>query len=101
MKHRQEGSKLFLKVEQNLNLITAGHIERLGVEADEIHLDLSEARIVDSEGIILLWKVLREGKKVLLWKPPRILHEMISILELKEFLPLEKMTGQPYEEARD
>lgn len=101
MKHRQEGNRLYLKVEQNLNLITAGHIERLAAESGEVHLDLSDARIVDSEGVILLWRLLRERKKVLLWRPPRILSEMIDILELEELLPLEEMLGQPFEERKD
>lgn len=91
---------MFLKVEQNLNLVTSGYIERLAAEAEEVHLDLSDARFVDSEGVILLWRLLREGKKVLLWEPPRILSEMIDILDLKEALPLEEMVGEPFEERR-
>ena len=97
MKHRIEGDKLFLKIEQNLNLITARCIERLSRRARHVYLDLSDARIVDSEGVMALYRLLRSGKCLYLKNAPLILEEVLQALELESVIPLEQLSKTPFE----
>lgn len=96
MQHRQERHRLFLKPEQNLNLLTARHIERMADDVTEIYLDLSHARIIDSEGVILLYRLLRAGKKIFLKEPPPILAELVHALDLESVIPLSTMVQNDF-----
>lgn len=97
MKHRKDGSKLYIKVEQNLNLITTRQIERLAEEARAVYLDLSDARIVDSEGVVLLYHLLRAGKELHLKEAPDILREILQALDLEAVIPIDRLSTTPFE----
>lgn len=97
MKHRKEGDKLYVKVEQNLNLITTRQIERMAEEVREVYLDLSDARIVDSEGVVLLYRLLRAGKALHIKEAPEILREILRVLDLEDVIPLERLSDTPFE----
>lgn len=97
MQYRQKERKLFLKVEQNLNWVTARRIERAAMEVDEVYLDLSDARIVDSEGVILLYHLLEAGKIVRIKEAPIILSEIVNALDLQEVIPLDILTDKSFE----
>ena len=88
---------MYVKVEQNLNLITTRHIERLAEDARAVYLDLSDARIVDSEGVVLLYHLLRAGKALHLKDAPDILREILQALDLEAVIPLERLSATPFE----
>lgn len=89
----QTGERLVVVLRRDFNLLTARKIARLADEAREIHLDLARSRIVNSEAVILLYKLIRAGKQVTLTNPPPILDEIIHILGLESVLNLEELSG--------
>ena len=91
---------MFLKIEQNLNLVTARYVERLAEDARHVCLDLSEARIVDSEGVIMLYRLVKAGKNLHIRKPPKILEEIIQILSLGEVIDLDRLATDTFESCR-
>ncbi len=93
MKWHHTPTKLYVKIEQNLNLNTTRLIRRVAEDKEDLLLDLSQARIVDSEGVIFMYRWLREGKKLTLFHPPRILWEIVKILQLESVLPLDQLCG--------
>ena len=91
MKYTLEDKYLEVVVEQNLNLLTARHIEALAVEAEQVTIDLAHARIVDSEGIMLFARLLQNGKELRLKYPPQILYDVVKVLHLSHALPLDEL----------
>ena len=87
------GRRLAVRLRRDFNLLTARKVERLAADADEIHLDLSRSRIVDSEALIVLVKLVQAGKRVKLYHPPALLGETIHILGLESVLDLEALVA--------
>ena len=91
MDFNQSGARLDVKLRRDFNLLTTRKIARLADEVEEIHIDLSRSRLVDSEALMLLYRLVRAGKKVRLKSPPPILGEIIRILGLEPVLNLKEM----------
>ena len=91
MDFNQSGPRLDVKLQRDFNLLTTRKIARLADEVDEIHIDLTNARLVDSEALMLLYRLVRAGKQVKLKSPPPILNEIIHILGLEPVLNLEEL----------
>jgi hypothetical protein len=89
----QTGERLVVVMRRDFNLLTARKIARLADEAQEIHLDLTRSRLVNSEALIVLYKLIRAGKRVTLKNPPPILDEIIHILGLESVLNLAERSG--------
>ena len=87
----QTGSRLDVTLRRDFNLLTARKVDRLADEAEEIHIDLARSRLVDSEALMVLFRLVRSGKHVRLKNPPPILGEIIHILGLESVLNLEEL----------
>ena len=92
MKYKLENRHLEIELTGNLNYVAAGEIEPLTVSAHKVTIDLTRSRIVDSEGVILLYKIVSRGKELRLKNPPEILAEIIPALGLQHVLQLEQIT---------
>ena len=93
MDFEKAGARLTVRLRRDFNLLTARKVGKLAADAAEIHIDLSRSRIVDSEALILLVRLVRAGKTVTL-KNPRaalktVLEESIHTLGLESVLDLE------------
>ena len=87
--------RLTVHLRRDFNLLTARNVAKLAADMGEIHIDLSRSRIIDSEALIVLVKLVRAGKAVTL-KNPRatvktVLEESIHILGLESVLDLEAL----------
>lgn len=82
---------LDVRLKRDLNLLTARRIEQLAAGVDEVRLDLRNARIVDTEGVIVIYRLLRAGKKVRLTQPPDILYEVVDALGLRSAIDLDSL----------
>ena len=91
MDFTQTGTRLAVRLKRDFNLLTARKIARLAEGAEEIHIDLTHSRLVDSEALILLYRLIQDGKQVRLKNPPAILDEIIQILGLEPVLDLEAL----------
>lgn len=93
MTFKLENKHLEITLDGNLNYVAAQEIEPLTSQARKVTIDLSNARIIDSEGVILLFTIVRRGKILRLKNPPAIIEELIPALGLQEVLRLEELTG--------
>ena len=82
---------LFVQLDQDLNWFTARRIRHLVEDCESLHLDLRHARIVDSEGLILLYDCHCAGKVVQLSNPPDILFAVANLLEIDVLMDLDSM----------
>ena len=82
---------LSVQLDQDLNWFTARRIRHLAEDCHLLQLDLRHARLVDSEGLILLFDCFRAGKTVRLYNPPDIMFEVANLLGIDEIMPLDTM----------
>ncbi len=94
MEIEEKNKKLTVRLFRDLNLLAARRILSMSREAEEVLLDFEKTNIVDSEGVILIFKLIKKGKKVVLRKPPEILHEIWRILFLEDVIDLKKLTSE-------
>ena len=83
--------QLSIRLIRDFNLLTARRVEMLAREADTVDIDLSRAKIVDSVGIVTLYRLISSGKKVRLVNPPRIFGEAVRVLGLDDVLKLDEL----------
>lgn len=91
MQYERSPDRLDVRLKRDLNLLTARRIEHLGQDVDEVWIDLRNARLVDTEGVIALYRLLKAGKSVYLMNPPPILYEVIDALGLSEAIDLDAL----------
>mgnify|MGYP000306500074 CR=1 FL=1 len=85
VKTHKEGNKLEVKLNNAFNLTARNKLEnRLPKEITHLQIDLSDCRLVDSEGVIFMFEWQNTGNTLELINPPDILFEIIEILELRE-----------------
>lgn len=78
-------SQLELKIDHNFNLRAKNMINtRLAPEISALSIDLSNCRIVDSEAVIFMYKWLQAGNELHLNSPPKILFEILDVLEIRD-----------------
>lgn len=77
------GNILEVVLGRNFNLRVKNMIEnRLGPDIDTLIFEMKHCLLIDSEGVIFMYKWHNSGGKLKLNNPPDILFEIVSILEL-------------------
>jgi anti-anti-sigma regulatory factor len=84
--------QLSIRLSRDFNLLMARRIEKLAEEVDAVRIDLTQSKIVDSEAIGALHRLITSGKTVALVNPPRIFGEAIRILGLDDVIKLDEIT---------
>lgn len=82
MDYDRSGSDLTIRLTRDFNLLAARHIERLAEGAELVTIDCSKSRLADTEAIIMMHRLKRDGVTVQLVNPPEIFSEVLSILDL-------------------
>ena len=83
MTYEKDGDTLRITLHRDFNLLTARKVRRLCGDVNAVYIDLSRSKFVDTEGIIVLFELIRGGKTVRLHQPPAIFFEVIDILGLE------------------
>lgn len=91
MKYKLENKHLEIELDGSFNFVAAREIEPLTDGADRVTIDLSQSKIIDSEGVILLYKILSKDKDLKLINPPNVIKEIIPALGLQEVIQLDKL----------
>ncbi len=88
MEYHKTDQTLFVKLKSDLTYPSAKKLETL-VNVEDIEslvIDLTEAKIVDSEGIRFIYTVMKEGVQITLVNPPYIFDKIVDILKLKSYM---------------
>ncbi|RME52664.1 MAG: hypothetical protein D6790_18460 [Caldilineae bacterium] len=76
------GRHIHITLQRDFNLLTARQVRRLCEPMTHVAIDLSKAKLVDTEALATLFHLYREGKQITLQNPPRLFYEVIRILRL-------------------
>ncbi len=88
MEYHKTDQTLFVKLKSDFTYPAVKKLETLiNVEDFEnLVIDLTEAKIVDSEGIRFIYSVMKEGVKVSLVNPPYVFGKIVDVLKLKSYM---------------
>ena len=91
MDYEKTDERLNVRLIRDFTLFTARRVATLTDGVAHVRIDLSNAKIVDSEAVRLLYQLVVSGTRVTLVRPPEILSEVIDVLGLNEVLDLDTM----------
>jgi ABC-type transporter Mla MlaB component len=83
MDYEREDGTLTVRFRRDFNLLTARHLRQVAQGAEHVRVDLSGARIVDTEALAALWRMQDDGVRVTLYDPPALFHDMVEALDLE------------------
>jgi anti-anti-sigma regulatory factor len=89
MEHHRDGDVLTVALHRDFNLLTARHLRRLAEGATDVRIDCSDSRFIDSEGVMAMYALQRDGATVTLINPPDIFREVLAVLDLDEVFEVE------------
>lgn len=89
MDYERDGDTVTVHFRRDFNLLTARHLYQVAQGADRVRIDLSDARIVDTEALSALWKLQDEGRHVTLHDPPTLFYDMLETLDLTDVFDVE------------
>jgi len=95
MEYHRTGDTLKVRLLRDFNLLTARRMEPLAREVQRVEIDLTHSKLVDSEAITLLYRLITAGKQVQIFNPPPLFFEVIRILELEDFFKLDQLVNPP------
>lgn len=97
MELERHGDTLTVRCRRDFNLMTVRHLMHHVEDATRIRVDLSRARIVDTEAVMALHELEQKGLDVTLLEPPAIFYEVLEVLELESHFDIERLVERPRE----
>ena len=91
MEHTTTDGTLTVRLESDFNWMAVQQIEPLAADAKRVHIDLSAARLIDTEALMLIDRLQRASKTVRLHDPPPLLHDLIDMLELQSVFDVDTL----------
>ena len=91
MLYTRNKHQLNVKLDGDFNLNAVRRISELLSDKDELYVDLSLSRFVNSNAIVFLNNLMQNHKKVRLKNPPKIFFECLQILGLHEIWNLNEI----------
>lgn len=86
---RKSEDTLKVTLLNNFDILTRNKIEsRATKEIENLEIDFSNCKILDSEAVIFMYRWNKSGKTLKLINPPDILFEILDILELNDIWQL-------------
>ncbi len=87
----RHGDTLTLRPRRDLNLMAIRHLKHHLEDATRVRIDLSRARLVDTEGVMALFRLKQQGITIRLLDPPPIFYEVLEVLELESAFDLDRL----------
>ena len=82
---------LTVRIRRDFNLMAVRHLKYHLDDATHVRIDLRRARLVDTEGVMALVRLMRSGVTVRLLDPPAIFYEVLDVLELADAVDVEEL----------
>jgi ABC-type transporter Mla MlaB component len=89
MDYERDDGTVTVHFRRDFNLLTARHLRQVAQGAEHVRVDLSHARLVDTEAIAALWDLQASGVRVTLYDPPDLFHDLVEALQLEDFFDVE------------
>jgi ABC-type transporter Mla MlaB component len=87
----RHGDTLTVRTRRDFNLMAVRHLKYHLEDATRVRVDLSRARLVDTEAVMALFRLQQEGMEVTLLEPPAIFYEVLEVLELESTFDIERL----------
>lgn len=87
----RHGDTLTVRTRRDFNLMAVRHLKYHLEDATRVRVDLSRARLVDTEAVMALFRLQREGLDITLLEPPAIFYEVLEVLELESAFDVERL----------
>jgi ABC-type transporter Mla MlaB component len=87
----RHGDTLTVCTRRDFNLMAVRHLKYHLEDATRVRVDLSRARLVDTEAVMALFRLQQEGMEVTLLEPPAIFYEVLEVLELESTFDIERL----------
>lgn len=84
MNWKRTNQSLNIQLSGDFSLHTVQQITPLLDDVEEVHLDLSFSRFVDSEAMIFIHRLIQKQVRVRLQNPPRLFYEVLSVMGLQD-----------------
>lgn len=89
MNYERDGDTVTVHFRRDFNLLTARHLRQVAQGAQHVRVDLSDARIVDTEALAAVWQLQDDGVQVTLCDPPDLFYDVVGALDLEEVFDVE------------
>jgi ABC-type transporter Mla MlaB component len=89
MDYERDGDTVTVRFRRDFNLLTARHLRQVAQGDQHVRVDLSRARIIDSEALAALWRLQDEGIRVTLYDLPALFHDLVDALGLEDVFEVE------------
>jgi ABC-type transporter Mla MlaB component len=87
----RHGDTLTIRVRRDFNLMAVRHLKYHLEDATRVRIDLRRARLVDTEAVMALVRLMKSGLTIRLLDPPAIFYEVLEVLELEEAFDVEEL----------
>ena len=87
----RHGDTLTVRTRRDFNLMAVRHLKYHLEDATRVRVDLSRARLVDTEAVMALFRLQREGVDITLLEPPAMFYEVMEGLELEWAFDVERL----------
>lgn len=87
----RHGDTLTVRTRRDFNLMAVRHLKYHLEDAARVRVDLSRARLVDTEAVMALFRLQKEGLDITLLEPPAIFYEVLEVLELESAFDVERL----------
>ncbi len=94
MDPERHGDTLTVRPRRDFNLMAVRHLKYHLEDATRVRIDLGRARLVDTEAVMALVRMQKQGLEVALLNPPPIFHEVLEVLELESAFDVETLVEQ-------
>lgn len=89
MTYERNGDTLTVHLQRDFNLLTARHLRQIVHEETHVRVDLSRARLVDTEALYALYELQSKDMHITLIDPPELYHEVVEVLDLQDVFDVE------------
>lgn len=89
MQYERDGDTLTVYFQRDFNLLTARHLRQIVHGEKHVRVDLSRARLVDTEALYALYELQSNDVRITLIDPPDLFHEVVDVLDLEDVFDVE------------
>lgn len=89
MMYERDGDTLTVHLRRDFNLLTARHLRQIVHDETHVRIDLSRARLVDTEALYALHALQSKEVQITLVDPPDLYHEVVEVLNLEDVFDVE------------
>jgi anti-anti-sigma regulatory factor len=90
----RDDDTLNVRPRRDFNLMAVRHLKYHLEDATQVRIDLSRARLVDTEAVMALFRLQQEGIQFRLVNPPDIFFEVLEVLELDDVFDLDRLVEE-------